>query len=101
MITNNISMTTTNPLHFGSSKNTSNNKDITSNFGEALNKAFDKVNNLELNSQNMQLKMITDPKSVNAHEVSLAQTQAELALSFTKSISSRLVNAFNELTTLK
>lgn len=96
-----VVLKTTNPKHIGLENQVKGDNDPVPNFSEALSKAFDKVNNLEINAQNMQLKMATEPESVNAHDVSIAQTQAELALSFAKSISTRLISSFNELTNIK
>jgi flagellar hook-basal body complex protein FliE len=96
-----VILNTTNPKHIGQNFDVKIDNNPVPNFANALSKAFDKVNNLELTAQNMQLKMATEPESVNAHDVSIAQTQAELALSFAKSISTRLITGFNELTNIR
>ncbi|HOJ49245.1 MAG TPA: flagellar hook-basal body complex protein FliE [Spirochaetota bacterium] len=74
---------------------------VVGSFGEALNNAFSNLNDLQINAEQLQVKMVTDPESVNPHEVSIAQTKAELALSFAKSVITRLVDGFKELQNLR
>ena len=74
---------------------------VVPNFAETLNRALNNVNDLQHTAERLQVQMVTNPESVNPHEVSIAQTKAELAMSFTKTISSRLVNAFKELENLR
>jgi flagellar hook-basal body complex protein FliE len=71
------------------------------NFAEALNRAMSNVNDLQHTAQKLQVDMVTQPEKVNPHEVAIAQTKAELSLSFTKAISSRMVNAFKDLQNLR
>lgn len=70
-------------------------------FAEALNRAFENVNGLQHQAQKLQVDMITNPEQVNPHQVAVAQTKAELALSFTKSVTSRIVNGFKELQNMR
>ncbi len=70
-------------------------------FAEALNTAMSNVNELQNRANKLQVAMVTNPESVNPHEVSIAQTKAELSLAFTKAITSRIVNGFKELQNLR
>jgi flagellar hook-basal body complex protein FliE len=49
----------------------------------------------------MQIDMVTNPESIDPHQVAIAQTKAELALGFTKAIVTRMVNGFKELESMR
>lgn len=78
-----------------------NSSQVVPTFAQALNLAFNNMNQLEQDAQRLQVAMVTNPESVDAHQVSIAQTKAELSLSFAKAISSRIINGFKELENLR
>ena len=73
----------------------------TTSFGEIFFRAFDQVNQTHITSNNLAQAMITDPDSVDVHDVTIAMAEANLAISMTKSIVDRAVQAYRTITTLR
>jgi len=68
-------------------------------FGELFTKAFEQVNQSLLRSQALSEQMITNPDSVDVHDLSIAMAEANLAISMTKNIVDRAIRAYREITT--
>jgi flagellar hook-basal body complex protein FliE len=66
-------------------------------FGRALAAALGQVNDLQTRSMAMAQAMITDPDSVDIHDVTIALAEANLSLSMTKAIMDRAVRAYQEI----
>ena len=97
-----VSMTATDPLHYGErARSETSEDDVSTSFADVLRTAVNRVNNLEVESNNLQQQMIHDPESVNVHSVMLAATKAELALTFTKAVRDEAIRAFRELMNLR
>jgi flagellar hook-basal body complex protein FliE len=45
--------------------------------------------------------MITEPSKINIHDVTTLLSQSEMALSMTKAITDRVINAYREITSLR
>ena len=73
----------------------------TASFGELFIKAFDRVNESLKRSQSLSEAMITDPDSVDVHDLSIAMAEANLAISLTKNIVDRAVRAYREITAVR
>jgi flagellar hook-basal body complex protein FliE len=73
----------------------------TTSFGEVFFRAFDRVNQTQIGAAAMTQAMITDPDSVDIHNVSIAMAEANMAISMTKSIVDRAVQAYRTITTLR
>jgi len=71
----------------------------TKSFGDLFVKAFERVNESLLRSQALSQAMITDPDSVDVHDLSIAMAEANLAISMTKNIVDRAIRAYREITT--
>ncbi len=67
------------------------------NFGEVLGDALNNVNGLQQESSDLFRTMITDPDSVDAHDVTIAMSKANMALSITKSVVDRALRAYSEI----
>lgn len=67
------------------------------NFGELLSRAFNQVNELQYNSMELGQRMITDPESIDIHDVTIAMAEANLSLSMTKAIVDRALRAYKEI----
>jgi flagellar hook-basal body complex protein FliE len=97
-----VSMVATNRMHFGSSKITERKPDeFISDFANSLEKAFYKVNDLQLESDRLTEAMAVRPDSVDIHDVTIAAEKARLALQFTKSVVERITQAYRELSNLR
>ncbi len=73
----------------------------TTSFGELFFRAFDRVNQTQVTSNWLAQAMITDPASVDIHDVTIAMAEANLAISMTKNIVDRAVQAYRAITTLR
>jgi flagellar hook-basal body complex protein FliE len=66
-------------------------------FQEALLRAMDGVNAKQQTSTEITQRMLTDPDSVDAHDVTIAQAEASLALNIAKTVLNRLVAAWKDV----
>jgi len=73
----------------------------TASFGQLFTNAFERVNESLLRSQALSEQMITDPDSVDVHDLSIAMAEANLAISMTKNIVDRAVRAYREVTAVR
>ncbi|HOO73370.1 MAG TPA: flagellar hook-basal body complex protein FliE [Spirochaetota bacterium] len=97
-----IRMKTSNPLHYdNAARNRLEPDDVSGSFAQALNAAVGRVNNLQVDSEELTQKMIYEPESVDIHTVMIAAQKAEIALSFTKSIRDEAIRAYRELINLR
>ncbi len=97
-----VNMKTTNPLHYDNrEKHEPALDDVSTSFADSLMKALGKVNNLQVNSEDLTEKMIHSPESVDIHTVMIATQKAEVALSFTKAVRDEAIRAYRELINLR
>jgi flagellar hook-basal body complex protein FliE len=96
---NKITLLTNNPLHMDQlGRNVGKEKSgVEESFGEVLAKAFNNVNDKQLATTEMAEKMITEPDSVNVHDIMTAVAEANLSISMTKNIVDRAVRAYKEI----
>ena len=73
----------------------------TMSFEQTLLKAFDSVNEKQQASSVMAEKLITEPDSVDVHDVTTAMAKASLSLNLTQTVLDRLVKGWNEITTTR
>jgi len=66
-------------------------------FGELFARAFNQVNEFQHNSMELGQQLITDPESVDIHDVTIAMAEANLSLSMTKTIVDRAMRAYKEI----
>jgi len=97
-----VEMKTSDPLHYNNMKPGSLPKDdVSSSFAEVLKGAVNRVNNLQVDSETLNEKMVFEPESVDIHTVMIAQQKAELALTFTKAVRDEAVRAYRDLINLR
>ena len=70
-------------------------------FARLLLEALNGVNDLQQESLSLSAQMITDPDSVDAHDVTIAMSKANLAVSMTKAITDRAVQAYTNIINLR
>jgi flagellar hook-basal body complex protein FliE len=68
-----------------------------SDFGSLLTKALDDVNTLQMEPLRLNEKLVTEPNSVDIHDITLASAKATLSLSITKELFDRAIRAYKEL----
>ncbi len=96
-----VRLNTTHPLHYGDQRRAQATDDAAGGFAEALNRAIGTVNNLQVESEDLTRRMITEPESVNIHTVMIAAQKAEVSLSFTRAVRDELVRTVRELMNLR
>ncbi|MCR4823147.1 MAG: flagellar hook-basal body complex protein FliE [Treponema sp.] len=103
-------MTRTNPAHAGTAKLTSiipgsgktnsvQNEKSTGTFESYLVNAVSEMNSQQLNVNKVQEQLITDPDSVDIHDVTTAMAKAQMSLSLAQTVIDRLVSGWSELST--
>jgi len=66
-------------------------------FEHAMLQALDKVSGAHQYASNLGIEGIIDPDSVDAHDITIAQTEARMALNITQNILSRMVQGWRDL----
>lgn len=86
----------TNPFNLNSQTTKTNNKNDNVDFGTLLSNALDKVNELEMQS-NEYKKLLATGDIDNLHDVTIAAEKANIALQLTLSIRNKVVEAYKEI----
>ena len=68
-------------------------------FDEYLVQAFQAMNDQQVEVSNLQQKVITDPDSVDLHDVTIAMSKARMSLNLAQTVIDRLVSGWSEITT--
>lgn len=70
-------------------------------FQSYLMEAVNTVNNQQMDVANIQEKLITDPDSIDIHDVTIAMSKARMSLNLAQTVIDRLVSGWNEITTTR
>ncbi len=70
-------------------------------FGEYLSEAFSAMNRQQNDVDTISQKLITDPDSVDIHDVTTAMAKAQMSMTLAKTVVDRLVTGWNEITTTR
>ena len=70
-------------------------------FGEYLSEAFSAMNKQQTDVNSLTKQMITDPDSVDIHDVTTAMAKARMSMDLAKTVVDRVVNGWNEITTTR
>lgn len=98
---NAVNMLTTDPRHIAGKSSATETVDAEAGFGRALMEALDGVNSDQQKAMDLTQQMITDPDSVNVHDVTIALASANLSLSIAKAVVDRAVRAYQEIINLR
>ncbi len=96
-----VNLKRTHKSHFGAGKINIEKDDIAASFADTMNTAVKKVNNLQIEKDNMVQKMITNPSEVNTHDVTEAILKAQFSLNFMKAIRDRVVRAYQNIVNMR
>jgi len=66
-------------------------------FEHAMLQALDKVSGAQLNVSELEKEAIINPDSVDIHDITIAQAEANMALGITRNILSRLVQGWRDI----
>lgn len=97
----NIVMKTSNPLHMADTVSRPQDDDVAGSFADVLKSAINKVNDLQVDAEDMTQKMIYQPESVDIHSVMIATQKAEIAFTFAKSVRDEAIRAYRELMNMR
>jgi flagellar hook-basal body complex protein FliE len=99
---NHVAMKTTSDLHMKAVKN-SDPKEIPaeSAFADLVRKGMNAANADQMESQELFVKMITEPDSVEVHDVTIAMAKANMSLQMTKSIVDGAVKAYKDIINMR
>ena len=70
-------------------------------FAGAMVKALNGANSLQQESVSLTQQMLTDPESVDSHDVTIAMAKANMAVSMTKSVVDGAIKAYKEIISLR
>ena len=70
-------------------------------FQEAMLGALDKVSAYQQFASNLQQKAIVDPDSVDVHDITIAQAEANMSLNITRNVLNRLVQSWRDLINIR
>jgi flagellar hook-basal body complex protein FliE len=70
-------------------------------FSDAMLSAIDKVSNLNNRAEDLQTQSIIDPASVDIHDITLAQAEAQMGLSIASTLLNRLTQAWRDLVNMR
>jgi flagellar hook-basal body complex protein FliE len=70
-------------------------------FGSLFLRALGQVNDQQLRAQDLSQALVTDPESVDIHDVTIALAEANLSLSMTKAIIDRAIRAYREIINIR
>ena len=97
-----VKMFTTDPMHYsGDAPVRRASDDVSGSFADMLNGALAKTNDLQVDAEGLMRRMVTEPESVDIHQVMIATQKAEIALGLTKAVRDGALNAYRELMNLR
>ncbi len=70
-------------------------------FDDYVMEAFSKMNDQQMEVTGLQQKIITDPDSVDIHDVTIAMAKAQMSMTLAKTVVDRVVTGWNEITTTR
>jgi flagellar hook-basal body complex protein FliE len=72
-----------------------------SSFQDYFLEAINYVNNKQIAQTNISNQLITDPDSVDIHDVTIAMAEANLSLNMAQNVIDRIIKGWNEITTTR
>ena len=112
---NSLQMNSTNITHIGKNSKVENIADVLNtqnsakesiektgkSFQDYLMEAMNTMNSQQMEVSNLQEKVITDPDSVDIHDVTIAMSKARMSLNLAQTVIDRVVTSWNEITTTR
>ncbi len=94
-----VMLKTTDPRHYSGrlSNTTGRLEKENSTFEDKIFEALHGVNKLQQDTNDLSVKMITDPDSVDAHDVTIAIAKSNSALAITKAVVDKAIQAYKEI----
>ena len=94
-----ITLKTTDPRHYSGrlGKATGRLEKENPTFSDKMFEALNGVNKLQQEANSLSIKQVTDPNSMDAHDITIAITKAEDALAITKAVVDKSIQAYKEI----
>jgi len=92
-----LQLQVTNPKHFAFSENGVPTTQGNQSFENLMLKALDGVSGDQLKASAMIEKAITEPGTVDIHDVTIAQAKASMSLNITRTVLSRIVQSWKDI----
>ncbi len=97
-----MALKTTDPRHLGGAGTVSAKVEKSNaTFEDMMFEAMNGVNKMQQESDDLNVKMITDPDSIDAHDVTIAMAKANTALAITKAVIDRGIKAYKEILSIR
>ncbi len=96
-----VAVQRTDTRHYGKTNEAKSPDEVAGTFADAMKKAFEQVNNQQVEADEMTQKIVFDPNSVELHDVMIAAEKARISLTFAKTMSDGFIRAYRELTQLR
>jgi flagellar hook-basal body complex protein FliE len=75
--------------------------DTKATFSDAMASAMEGVNASQIKATDLYQKMVTDPNSVDVHDVTLAAAEASMSLNLAKTVVERAVQAYRDIINMR
>lgn len=92
-----ISLARTNAAHLGQGGTRLSEEGSEASFEGALMRAMDGVSGKQMDAERLSQRMITDPDSVDAHDLTIAQAEANMSLNIARTIIDRVVRGWKDV----
>ncbi|TGN19062.1 flagellar hook-basal body complex protein FliE [Leptospira idonii] len=96
-----VAVNRTDSRHYGKTNEAKSPDEVAGTFADALKKAFEQVNDQQVEADELTQKIVFDPNSVELHEVMIAAEKARISLTFAKTMSDGFIRAYRELSQLR
>ncbi len=99
----NVDMVRTNPLHAGTSprsetvRNSEGEVSERGSFEGFLMDAVSRMNSQQIDVNKIQEQIITNPDSVDIHDVTIAMAKAKMSMNLAQTVIDRVISGWNEL----
>jgi len=94
---NTINLWRTDPRHLAGFGESGGQAGSGGGFGQMLMDGLNQVNDLQQQHAKLAVQAITDPSSINAHDLTIAEAKANMALNITKNVVDRVIRAYQDI----
>ena len=96
-----VVLNATHKNHFGIKKNVEVDKSAAEEFTSALRNALGETNQLQQDMSDITQAYITDPESVDVHDVTIAMSKANMSIEITKAVVDGALKAYNNIINMR
>ena len=96
-----VALNATHKSHFGVQQIKKNDETSSEEFVNALKGALGETNNLQQGLTDITQAYLTDPESVDVHDVTIAMSKANMSLEITKAVVDGALKAYNNIINIR